>query len=69
MSDWGAAIQIMTAEDRGWHKGPFKPSLQFGEDGRARVFFDGMYNTGDPGPFPFALTLGCLELNGDALDK
>jgi len=51
-------VHIMTAEDRGWHKGSFKPSLQFGEDGKAWVFFDGMYNTGDPGPFPFALRWG-----------
>lgn len=63
LSDWSNPVQIMTAEDRGWHKGPFKPSLQFDDDGkRAWVFFDGMYDTGDPSPFPFALTLGCLEI-------
>lgn len=62
LRDWSEPIQIMTAEDKGWHKGPFKPSLQFAEDGHALVFFDGMYNTGDPGPFPFALTLGCLAV-------
>ena len=63
LQDWSEPIQLMTAEDRGWHKGPFKPSLQFDDDGkRAWIFFDGMYNTGGPGPFPFALTLGCLEI-------
>lgn len=60
---WSAPVQIMTAEDRGWHQGPFKPSLQFAEDGTAVVFFHGMYDTGEPGPVPFALTLGCLVLD------
>jgi len=64
LSDWGEPVQIMTAEDRGWRSGPFKPSLAVDEqdDGRALVFFGGMYRTSDPGPFPFAFTLGCLEL-------
>ena len=64
LSDWGQPVQIMTAEERGWHSGPFKRSLAFDErdDGRALVFFDGMYRTSDPGPFPFAFTLGCLEM-------
>jgi hypothetical protein len=65
LSDWSQPIQIMTAEDHGWHSGPWKPSLQFdwqtGE--HALVFFDGAYRTDDPGPFPFAFTLGCLEIN------
>ena len=30
---------------------------------RALVFFDGSYRTSDPGPFPFAFTLGCLEID------
>lgn len=65
LSDWGRPVQIMTAEDRGWHSGPWKPSLQFHEqtEDRAFVFFDGSYRTSDPGPFPFAFTLGCLEIN------
>ncbi|HEY4088537.1 MAG TPA: hypothetical protein VGM43_21550 [Bryobacteraceae bacterium] len=64
LSDWGQPVQIMTAEDRGWHSGPFKPSLAFDEqeDANALVFFGGMYRTSDPGPFPFAFTLGCLEM-------
>ena len=64
LSDWGDPVQLITAEDRGWHSGPFKPSLAFDErdDTRAHVFFDGVYRTGDSGPFPFAFTLGCLEL-------
>jgi hypothetical protein len=65
LSDWSQPIQIMTAEDRGWHSGPFKPSFQFqGQtEEHALVFFDGLCRTSDPGPFPFALTLGCLEVD------
>lgn len=63
-SDWTEPIQIMTGEDCGWHGGPWKPSLQFAGDtgGRGFVFFDGSYRTSDPGPFPFAFTLGCAEV-------
>ena len=65
LSEWSQPIQIMTAEDRGWHSGPWKPSFQFPEQGgeRALVFFDGAYRTSDPGPFPFAFTLGSLEID------
>jgi len=65
LSDWSRPVQIMTAEDRGWHSGPWKPSLQFDDNNpsRAFVFFDGSYRTSDPGPFPFAFTLGCLEID------
>jgi len=65
LSDWGEPLQVMTAEDCGWHSGAFKPSLQFNDPGgeRALVFFDGLYRTAEPGPFPFALTLGCLEVD------
>ncbi len=61
---WHQPIQIMTADDRGWHTGPWKPSFQFDGDlgDRALVFFDGLYRTSDPGPFPFAFTLGCVEV-------
>jgi hypothetical protein len=47
LPDWSQPIQIMTAEDRGWHSGPWKPSFQFhGQTkGRAIVFFDGAYRT------------------------
>jgi len=64
LSDWSQPVQIMTADDRGWHSGPWKPSFQFdGNIGeRALVFFDGLYRTSDPGPFPFAFTLGCVEV-------
>jgi hypothetical protein len=62
LSGWSRPVQIMTAEDRGWHTGPWKPSFQFVDenDGRVLVFFDGAYRTSDPGPFPYAFTLGCL---------
>ena len=58
-------MQIMTAEDRGWHSGPWKPSFQLDDPNshRAFVFFDGVYHTGGRGPFPFAFTLGCLEVD------
>jgi hypothetical protein len=64
-SDWSEPVQIMTAQDRGWHSGPWKPSLQFHEriGNRAFVFFDGSYRTNESGPFPFAFTLGCLEID------
>lgn len=65
LSDWSAPIQIMTAEDCGWHSGPWKPSFEFDElaGDRALIFFDGLYRTNDPGPFPFAFTLGCVEFD------
>jgi hypothetical protein len=65
LSDWSEPVQIMTAEDCGWHSGPWKPSFQFDERGPARayVFFNGLYRTDDPGPFPFAFTLGCLQID------
>lgn len=65
LSDWSEPVQIMTAEDRGWRTGPWKPSLVFDpqDAARALVFFDGIYRTSDPGPFPFAFTLGCVEVN------
>lgn len=64
LADWSQPIQIMTADDRGWHSGPWKPSFQFDANAseRALVFFDGLYRTSDSGPFPFAFTLGCVEL-------
>ena len=65
LAEWSEPAQIMTADDRGWHGGPFKPSLAFDDQDprRALVFFDGMYRTNDPGPFPFVFTTGCLELD------
>lgn len=65
LAAWSEPIQIMTAEDRGWHSGPWKPSFEFDETIRegAWVFFDGSYRTSDPGTFPFAFTLGCLEVS------
>ena len=61
LADWSRPVQILTAEDRGWHSGPWKPSLAF-EGESALVFFDGAYRTGKPGPFPFAFTVGCMEI-------
>jgi len=63
-SDWSEPIQIMTADDRGWHSGPWKPSWRYSEidPSRMLVFFDGLCRKDEPGGFPFAFTLGCLEL-------
>ncbi|HLK70011.1 MAG TPA: hypothetical protein VKU19_41565 [Bryobacteraceae bacterium] len=65
ISRWSEPVQIMTAENCGWHSGPWKPSARYDEtnSGRLFVFFDGIYNTGQAGGFPFAFTLGCLELD------
>ncbi|HLH06158.1 MAG TPA: hypothetical protein VKW78_02865 [Terriglobales bacterium] len=70
LSEWSAPVQIMDGENRGWHAGPWKPSLQFAtETGRrGLIFFDGSYQTTDPGPFPFAFTLGCVEVELPNLD-
>ena len=57
----------MTAKDCGWHSGPWKPSVHYTEtDPRQMlVFFDGGYTKkNEPGGFPFAFTLGCLEIEG-----
>jgi hypothetical protein len=64
ISDWSNPIQIMTAEDRGWHSGPWKPSPQYSESDPTKlfVFFDGVYMLKKASAFPFAFTLGCLEL-------
>jgi hypothetical protein len=65
LKEWSQPVQILTAEDRGWHTGPWKPSLQYEDvdSEHAFVFFNGLYRTSDPGPFPFAFTAGCLEVN------
>lgn len=65
LSDWSQPVQIMTAQDRAWHAGPWKPSFQFHEKigQRAFVFFDGTCRTSDPGRFPFAFALGSLEID------
>ena len=64
--DWGIACEIMDATDRGWHVGPWKPSVQCSETDPPRmfVFFDGGYRKESaPGGFPYAFTLGCLEID------
>jgi hypothetical protein len=65
LAGWSEPVQIMSAEDRGWHSGPWKPSFAFKDhpQDRALVFFDGSYRTSDAGPFPFAFTLGCIEID------
>jgi len=65
LADWGKPVQIMTAEDRGWHSAPWKPTFhRLHEDqARALIFFDGHYRKDGAGAFPFVFTLGCLELD------
>jgi hypothetical protein len=65
LSDWSSPVHLMTAANRGWHTGPWKPSFDFDEQNanRALVFFDGLYPTHEPGPFPFAFTLGCVPVD------
>jgi len=65
LAAWSEPLQIMTAQDRGWHSGPFKPSLASEEQSprHSFIFFNGMYDTGAGGPFPYAFTLGCLEID------
>jgi len=67
-AEWSEPIQIMTARDCGWHAGPWKPCIRYGEANPRRmfVFFDGSYKKDEPGPFPFAFTLGCLEIDRPA---
>ena len=63
--DWSAPRQIMDATYRGWHAGPWKPSVRYGEADPTRmfVFFDGGYmKENDLHGFPFSFTLGCLEI-------
>ncbi|HVT95947.1 MAG TPA: hypothetical protein VHE33_00470 [Acidobacteriaceae bacterium] len=69
LSSWSEPVQILTAEDKGWRTGPWKPSVAFEESNPDSlfVFFDGIYRTSDPGPFPFAFTLGCVELDREEL--
>ncbi len=64
MSDWSVPIQIMTAQDRGWHSGPWKPCARYCErdPNHLFVFFDGAYSKKDGSPFPYIFTLGCLEI-------
>ena len=63
LGDWSEPVQIMTAEDRGWHAGTWKPSAHVSETDPSRrlVFFSGTYSRHDGSPFPFVFTLGCLE--------
>jgi len=64
LADWGEPIQIIGAENCGWHSGPWRPAVSYSDSDPKRmfVFFDGIYKTNDPGPFPFVFTLGCLEM-------
>jgi hypothetical protein len=63
--DWTDRVQLMTAADRGWHAGPWRPSFRYLDSDRRKmiVFFDGGYmKTGEASGFPYAFTLGCLEV-------
>ena len=66
LADWSEPVQMMTASDRGWHSGPWKPCLRLDDRlaGRRIVFFNGNYKIDAPGPFPYVFTAGCLEIDG-----
>jgi len=65
---WSEPVQILTGAERGWHAGPWKPSWRYSESDpdRLLVFFDSSYRKDEPGAFPFAFTLGCLETDRPA---
>jgi hypothetical protein len=65
---WSTPVQIMSAADRGWHAGPWKPSLRYDDanPNRMFVFFDGVRPLNTGGPFPYAFTLGCAEIERPA---
>lgn len=71
LSRWSQPTQIMTAENHGWHRGPWKPSVHYSESAPNRmfIFFDGIYRKHEPGPFPFAFTLGCAEIEWSELER
>lgn len=71
LSDWSEPIQIMNADNHGWHSGPWKPSFHYSESepNHILIFFDGIYRKDEPGPFPFAFTLGCIELEWSETGK
>lgn len=62
--DWSDPVQIMAAADSPWDSGPWKPAWRYAENDPncMLVFFDGLSRKDEPGGFPFAFTLGCLEL-------
>ena len=64
LAGWGEPLQIINAENCGWHSGPWRPAASYSETdpNRMFIFFDGIYRKNEPGPFPFAFTLGCLEI-------
>jgi hypothetical protein len=64
LAAWGEPVQIMTAADRGWHAGPWKPSIAYDAGAAPEalfVFFSGAYSRNDGSAFPFAFTLGCAS--------
>ena len=63
--DWTERVQLMTAADRGWHAGPWRPSFRYLDSDLQKllVFFDGGYmKPGETAGFPYAFTLGTLEV-------
>jgi hypothetical protein len=63
LSECSKPLQIMTAENQGWHSGPWKPCAHYSDTdpNHLVVFFDGIYKKNELGPFPFSFTLGCAE--------
>jgi len=46
LGDWSQPVQIMSAADRGWHAGQWKPCARYGETATDQllVFFSGSYS-------------------------
>jgi hypothetical protein len=66
LADWSEPVQLVTAADRGWHSGPWKPSAaaSTADPNRVLVFFSGMYSSPHANSyFPFVFTLGCVDVN------
>jgi hypothetical protein len=63
-ADWSEPIQIMNVAHSPWQVGPWKPTWHCaeGEPRRLLIFFDGIVRKDEPGGFPFAFALGCLEV-------
>jgi hypothetical protein len=66
LEDWSEPVQLMTAAERGWHSGPWKPSaaVSAADPKRLFVFFSGLYSSKTASPYsPFVFTLGCVEVS------
>jgi len=65
LAAWSLPVQLMTAEDCGWHSGPWRPSHRRdpADPRRLLVFFNGIYRKAEASGFPFSFTLGAVEFD------